>query len=271
MSKQIKLIALDVDGTLLNSKKAVPEANQQAIRQAIARGVKVTLATGRAFPSAMALVRELNIDTAPLICNNGALIKDAEGREWWSRRMDLDIARQIARWADAEGHALITVVEDWSYYTWPESWAGENWKPRAYERVVDNSLSILTAPPLCIMVVGERASHSLLERFASQYQGKVRFDRYVSGDRLALIVVIDASASKEQALAFLCRRWGLHAGQVMAMGDNLLDLGMLRWAGVGVAMGNASPEVRKEARWVAPHNDEAGVAWAIRHFVLGND
>jgi len=270
MKAPIRLIALDLDGTLLNSEGVIPEANHRAISQARERGVKVVLATARAFPSAAPFARRLHLDT-PLICANGAVIKDLKGVEWWSRRIDLDLARQIAAWADAEGHALITLVGDHIYYTWPESWAGEDWSPRPYDRVVDSNLAPLTAPPLRIIAIGEETCRALLERFELQAEGRVRFDRYERDGRLISVVAVHAAASKEGALNRLCARWGLNPAQVMALGDNFPDLGMLRWAGVGVAMGNAPLEMRREIKWVAPSNDEAGVAWAIRRFILDEE
>lgn len=267
MSAHIKLVALDLDGTLLNSEGLIPKANRRAISRARKRGVKVVLATARAFLSAAPFARQLNLDT-PIICANGALIKDLRGVEWWSRGIDLDLARQIAAWADAGGHALVTLVGDTIYYTWPASWAEEDPQPRPYDRVVDSNMAALTAPPLRIIAVGEDTCRALLERFGPQTSGRVRFDRYERDGRLFSVVAVHAAASKEGALDFLCARWGLSPAQAMALGDNFPDLGMLHWAGIGVVMGNAPLEMRQWVEWVAPSNDQAGVAWAIKRFVL---
>lgn len=266
MKAPIKLVALDLDGTLLDSRGLIPEANHRAIGRARERGVRVVLATARAFPSAVPFARQLHLDT-PLICANGAVIKDLQGVEWWSRGIDLDLARRIAAWADAGGHALVTLVGDYIYYTRPDSWAGEDWKPRPYDRVVDSNLAPLTASPLRIIAVGEETCRALLERFEPQVEGRVRFDRYERDGRLISVVAVHAAASKEGALSRLRAHCGLSTAQIMALGDNFPDLGMLHWAGVGVAMGNAPLEMRQEVEWVAPSNDEAGVAWAIRHFI----
>ena len=266
----IKLVALDIDGTLLDGERLIPEANRWAISRAREKGVKVVLATARAFLSAMPFAQELNLDT-PLICTNGALIKDLADVEWWSKRIQLDVARQIAAWADAGGHVLVTLIGDYIYYTWSAPWVGEGWEPRPYDRVVGSNLAPLTTPPLCITAVGEETSRALLDRFAFQVGGKVRFDRYERDGRLLSVIAVHAAATKEGALAFLCARWGLSASQTMALGDNLPDLGMLRWAGIGVAMGNAPLEMHERVKWVAPSNDQAGVAWAIERFVLGEE
>ncbi|MEA3345341.1 MAG: Cof-type HAD-IIB family hydrolase [Chloroflexota bacterium] len=270
MTSQIKLIVLDIDGTLFNSKGLIPEANRRAVKQAKERGVRVVLATVRAFPSAVSSARQLELDT-PIICANGALIKDLKGVEWWSRGIDLELAREIAAWADARGHALVTLVGDYIYHAHPASWAGEDWEPQPFERVVDSNLDPLTAPPLRIISVGEEASRALLDRFAPQAEKKVRFDRYERDGRLISLVAVNAAASKEEALSFLCKHWGLSPSQVMALGDNFPDLGMLRWAGVGIAMGNAPPGMREQVEWVGPPNDEAGVAWAVQRFVLDKE
>ena len=269
MSSQIKLVALDVDGTLLNSEGLVPKANRRVISRARKKGVKVVLATARAFLSTVPLAWQLHLCT-PLTCANGALIKDLEGVEWWSKAIDLDVARQIAAWADAEGRALVTLVGDSICYARPAPWGEADWRPRPYDRVVDSNVAALTAPPLRIIAEGEDTGRALLERFAPCTRGKVRFDRYERDGQLLCVIAVHASASKEGALAFLCARWGLSSAQVMALGDNVPDLGMLRWAGVGVAMGNAPLEMREGVECVAPSNDEAGVAWAIERFALSS-
>jgi hypothetical protein len=106
-AQSITLIALDADGTLLNRQGMIPKANSHAIALARQRGVRVVLAAGRAFRSTAAVARQLNLDT-PLICANGALIKDLKGTEWWRREIDLDLAREMAararRWAVCAGH-----------------------------------------------------------------------------------------------------------------------------------------------------------------------
>ena len=89
--------------------------------------------------------------------------------------------------------------------------------------------------------------------------------------RLFLVLAVHPAASKKNALALLCERWGVRSSQVMAVGDNLPDLEMLRWAGTGVVMGNSPLEMREPGQRVAPSNDQAGVAWAVERFVLGKN
>ena len=84
-------------------------------------------------------------------------------------------------------------------------------------------------------------------------------------------VITHAGATKEAALALLCRHWAIDPAQVLALGDSESDIGMLRLAGVGVAPGNAQPSVRAAADWVAPDASDAGVAAAVRRFVLGGE
>jgi len=165
---------------------------------------------------------------------------------------------------------LVTLVGDQGDYAWPSSVADADWRPLPDDGVVDNSASSLTAPPLRLIAAGDEACRALLGRFSHQVKGKVRFDRYERDGRLVAVVAVHAAVSKERALDLLCARWGLGAAQAMAVGDNSVDLGMLHWAGIGVAMGNAPLQMRKGVEWVAPSNDEAGVAWAIERFVLND-
>lgn len=268
MTMQIRLVALDIGGTLLDSKGAIPEANCQAITLARAQGVKVVLATAMSLLSARPYAQTLNLDT-PLICANGALIKDLQGQEWWSREIEPDLAREIAVWADAGGHPLVWLAADCEYYV--RSDRPRLWRRPAFARVVDSNVAALASPPLCIMAPGEDIARLFLEGFEGRAQGKLRFERYEGGGRFFIVTALDAQASKECALAFLCSRWGLAAQQVMALGDSAADLGMLSWAGIGITMGNAPSEMVRRPEWVAPSNDESGVAWAIRRFVLDEE
>jgi len=268
---QIRLVALDIGGTLLDSKGTIPEANRQAITLTKEQGVKVVLATAMSFLLARSYAQMLGLDD-PLVCVNGALIKSLQGQAWWRRDIESGLAREIAAWADVEGHSLVWLAEDCDYYV--RSDRPLAWKRPPYARVVDSNAAALISPPLCIMAPNDDVAWIFLERFEDRTRGKLRFERYEDGGRLFTVAAVDAQASKQSALAHLCSRWGLSAQQVMAMGDGAADVGMLNWAGIGIAMGNAPSVMVRRAEFVAPSNDESGVAWAIRQFVLdrkGND
>lgn len=268
MNMQIRLVALDIGGTLLDSEGIIPEANRKAITLAREQGVKVVLVTAMSFLSARSYAQALGLDT-PLICVNGALIRDQQGQEPWSREIEPDLAREIAAWADAGGHPLVWLAADCEYYV--RSDRPPPWRRPSFARVVDSNAAALASPPLCIMAPGEDTAQLFLEVLEGRTQGELRFERYEDGGRLFAAAAVDAQASKECALAFLCSRWGLAAQQVMALGDSAADLGMLSWAGIGITMGNAPSEMVRRAEWVAPSNDESGVAWAIRRFVLDEE
>ena len=93
---------------------------------------------------------------------------------------------------------------------------------------------------------------------------------YHQDGTLADAAITHAGATKEAALAFLCRQWAIDLADVLAIGDAEADIGMLRLAGVGVAVGNAHPSVKAAADWVAPSAAEAGVAAAVQRYVLGD-
>ncbi len=268
MSMQIKLVALDIGGTLLDSEGAIPEANRRAIALARDQGVKVVLVTAMSLLTARPYAQALDVDT-PLICVNGALIRDLQGQEWWRREIGRDLAREVASWADAGGHPLVWLAQDCEYYV--RSDRPPPWRRPSFARLIDSNASALTSPSLCIMAPGEDTSRLFVEEYEDRTQGKLRFERYENSGRLFAVAALDAQASKERALAFLCSRWGLSAEQVMALGDSVVDLGMLSWAGIGIAMGNAPSEMVHRVEWVAPSNNRAGVAWAIRRFVLGEE
>jgi 5-amino-6-(5-phospho-D-ribitylamino)uracil phosphatase len=108
-----------------------------------------------------------------------------------------------------------------------------------------------------------------MKRFAD---APLRFVRHYRPDgTLYDAAITHADATKETALAFLCRAWAIDPSQVLALGDSESDIGMIRMAGVGVAVGNAHPPVKAAADWIAPSAGEAGLAAAVRRFVLRDE
>jgi 5-amino-6-(5-phospho-D-ribitylamino)uracil phosphatase len=258
----IRLIISDIDSTLLGEHGELPPANAEALAAAAARGVRIALATIRKRDSAASIAERLELLCA-LVCDGGAMIYDERGAVLRALTIPLDLARAIAALADEHRLPLVTTIDELNYYA-----PGSHPLAHIVTAGVDvaSNVAALTRPPSRFIVRGEHGVNVLMGAFGAE---PLRFVRHYRPDgTLYDVVITHASASKESALDLLCRAWSIDPADVLALGDSESDIGMIRLAGVGVAVGNAHPPVRAAADWVAPEAGQAGVAAAVRRFVL---
>ncbi|HEX8338362.1 MAG TPA: HAD-IIB family hydrolase, partial [Pyrinomonadaceae bacterium] len=283
----IRLIALDLDGTLLDSRGRVGARNRAALDEARARGVGVALVTGRRFRDARPLALELGLDV-PVIAHNGALTKHAHSLETVAAvLMPVEAARAVVRVGRGQGaDALVSddhvgaglLVYDHispgnttlaKYVEWSRRVVGE--EAAAAIRQVESLDAYLDHDPLHIAFSGGCAA---MERLAAVFREelggavKLLLTLYPKMD-FALLDVLHPEASKGAGLAAVAAEAGLTRAEVMAVGDNFNDLEMLEWAGTGVLMGNADPGLHATGRFHSTAaNDDDGVAEAVEKFVL---
>ncbi|HVF42927.1 MAG TPA: Cof-type HAD-IIB family hydrolase [Pyrinomonadaceae bacterium] len=283
----IRLIALDLDGTLLDSRGQLSAGNRAAVAEARARGAAVALVTGRRFRDARPLALELGLDV-PVIAHNGALTKHAHSLETVAATlMPVGAARAVVRTGRAHGaDALVSddhvgaglLVYDHvspgntalaKYIEWSRRVVGED-AAEAIRRVPSLE-DYLDHDPLHVAFSGGCAS---MERLADVMRAelgpavRLLLTLYPKTD-FALLDVLHPDASKGAGLAAVAAEQGLTRDEVMAVGDNFNDLEMLEWAGTGVVMANADESLRVRGRFhTTAANDEDGVARAIERFVL---
>jgi len=274
----IRLVAIDLDGTLLNSRSEISPANLQALAEATARGVQVVLVTGRRSHSARKFV-----DAIPcpinLISSNGALATSPSGevlhRNFLPRgiaRRVLEISREFRPYAAAIYHEPgrgQVLLEQSAVPAGPLGWYLTN-SPDCFQQVNDLE-SALTADPIQILFGGPPATiepaEPLLRSSPIGADIHLTWTKYLLRD-ISLLDVMNAGCTKGAALALWAEQYGIGAGEVMAIGDNFNDLEMLQFAGLPVVMGNHSPGFG-EAHWTRTlSNDQDGVAAAIRTHVL---
>jgi 5-amino-6-(5-phospho-D-ribitylamino)uracil phosphatase len=286
----IRLIALDMDGTLLDSRGELSEGNRAAVAAARARGAAVALVTGRRFRDARPLALELGLDV-PVISHNGALTKHAHSLETVSATlMPVEAARAVVRLGRSHGAdalvsddhvgAGILVYDQISpgntalekYVAWSRRVVGED-AAEAIRRVPSLE-EYLDHDPLHIAFSGGCAA---MERLAEEMRAglgasvRLLLTLYPKTD-FALLDILNPEASKGAGLAAAAAEQGLAREEVMAVGDNFNDLEMLEWAGTGVLMANADESLRGSGRFhTTASNDDDGVAAAIERFVLQND
>ncbi|MGQ0542017.1 MAG: Cof-type HAD-IIB family hydrolase [Blastocatellia bacterium] len=284
----IRLLALDLDGTLLDSRGKVPDANREAIRAAEDAGVLVTIATGRRFRDALPVGLELELN-APLITHNGALLKYAESLETVAASLlDLETTREIVRVGKAfGGDALVSadphgkgsmlydrVSNDnlplQKYLHWATYLHGDE-AETAVMHVVDLHDALPDHQVIHISFSGGcEPMGRMLEVLKTELNGEVTIlpTIYPHLD-FTLIDILPPGATKGTGVEKLAAINGLKAENVMVIGDNFNDIEMLEYAGTPVVMGNADVGLLKTAEFYKTvTNNENGVAAAIERFIL---
>jgi hypothetical protein len=270
----IRLLAVDIDGTLLNSRGQVPPAHREALADAAARGVEVALVTGRSFHFTQPIVSQLPLPLT-LVCNNGAVVKSVSGETLMRHLLARDTARRIlADTRHLEDSVAIVfdrpderqvVFErmDWSH----PNRRGYYEKNKAYIAEAPAPLAdMLTEDPIQVMFNGSvapmRALASALRAMPIADRFTVAITEYEARD-FSLVDVNGAGCSKGTTLARWVAARGWRASDVMAVGDNLNDVEMLDFAGRSVVMGNAADALKARGYLVTGSNDEDGLAAAI--------
>jgi Cof subfamily protein (haloacid dehalogenase superfamily) len=262
-----KLIALDLDGTLLNSGMKLSEGNTRALQAAIERGVQVALATSRWYELALRTANRLGIQT-PIIASNGAIVKrPADGKELLHLYLDGELAREVVTLADDSGWEMFTTIGSSTYMRMRPGIVPE--KLPAGLRIAERQSDHLgEAQATCVQIFGEEAVREIEGRFLAKYGDRARFSLNRPVGLPHYVVLTNPAADKAGGLELVCRELGVAPVDTIAMGDSESDLAMLRFAGLGVAMANSPDEVKRAELHIAPTNDQDGVAWAVRKFLL---
>src|SRR5262245_35974017 len=273
----IRLIGIDVDGTLLDSNGHLPDDNRDAIFEAVAAGIHVALVTGRSYPFARPVADTLP-ESVTLICSSGAVERAMDGTVLVRRLLDRRIAGTVL---DAtrpyRDHAALIFDRDESNQIVFETMNWEHPGRRNYwlrnQHLIGQTIPLedaLIEDPVEVMFNGAatamRTLADALRRDASSFA--VSLTEYVHRD-FSLIDVTAPGATKGHALAWRAEHMGLKSDQVMAVGDNFNDVEMLEYAGTAVVMGNAVEGLRRPGWLVTRHQDDAGLARAIRQYALG--
>jgi hydroxymethylpyrimidine pyrophosphatase-like HAD family hydrolase len=259
----IDLIALDLDGTLLGPDERVSPRNREAIGRALAEGIRVVLVTGRGVDVPVRVSDELGLNL-PVICCHGALTKDFRAnRTLVHIPVPLQPAKEMVEFAEANGLALAAYAEEFFWRVsgtriFMDDMTGPAW------REAQTLADVLKSPPTFLRFMGEESVAAMERRFGDL---PLRFIHERWG-RFVECVVLNPQAGKQQALARLCADFQIEREHVLTIGDSLNDVPMLRWSGIGVAMGNAVPEVREAVRYITASNGKDGVALAIEKFCL---
>ncbi len=261
------LIAMDLDETLLGSDFKISERNKKAIKAAKEKGVRVTIATGRMYQSTLPYARELNIDI-PVIAYHGALIRTYD-EILFHYPVDYDSALQIVEAAERLKYHINLYIDDQVHVR------EENHFTKLYQTIA--SVPVITVGDPAAFLRSRKEEPSKLT--VIDYEGNLeRMEDYLReefGDNLSVtkshkffLELTHKDATKGKALKKLADSFGVKQENVMAFGDSFNDMDMIQYAGLGVAVANARPELKAVANLVADTNTSDGVAKVIEEYVL---
>ena len=264
-----KAVFLDMDGTLLRSDHSVSEATEQTIRTLIGRGVAVILVSARPLNAVLPTFHEIGIpEHYPIITLNGSYIVEREQpifqaqiplatvvgvadqvrpfkatiayylqREWYSEVNDA--------WTEHEQKIMDVKIKVGPLAELVKDWAAR--------KIAPNKMMVMSEPPAIL---------EIQKHLRSIYDGQLN----IYPSKATYLEVMDKAGSKSNAVKFVSERMGLAPEEVIAMGDNYNDIEMIRFAGMGVAMGNAPDDIKAVAKYVTDTNNNDGVRKALEKF-----
>lgn len=263
----IKLVAIDLDGTLLRSTKRLSSANARAIAEVTNRGVHVVLASARPPRSVREIYHRLALDTLQ-VNYNGALVHDMpRGKHVFHQPMSIALAKRIVKFArklDPDVVISVEVLDKW-YTDHVDDTLPTETSKRFNPDFVGPLNAFLTVPVTKLMLLAPpeklKPIHEAVRKKFSDDIAILICDDY-------LIQLVHKQVDKASALKIVAERYNVAQENVMAIGDAANDLGMVRWAGLGVAMANGWDRLKQAAKIVAPANDDDGVAHVLKQYIL---
>ncbi len=269
----IRLLAFDYDGTAASDGALPGPRVAAAVAAAQAAGVRVVLATGRPYASAIRYAVALGL-TDPVICFQGAMVKEVAGQRQllYVEPLPGEPWREVLAFAEARRLDLTLYSEEALYHVFMhyprafyDQWFGLAMQQvgsfaEACQHIADHGQHALKG-----LFIGEPAANDhLIVELRARFADRMSVVR----SHMLFVEVLSPIATKGHALAFLAERFGIAQAETMAVGDSGNDISMIQWAGLGVAMGNATPDVQAAANWIAPRVEEDGLVEVIERFVL---
>ncbi len=290
-AQRFQILALDVDGTLLDPNGTLRPRTLEAVARAASAGIRPVLCTGRRYRRAWPIAEQLKID-APLVCNSGAIIKDpTSGRTIWRADFDGSLPEEVLDLFHSNDQPAVVFTDrssseaDFIVAKYPtgrdefDDYVGQNhehaeinerWRPQQSpsgevcvpERGGDSLFHICAIGSRSDMLAFQAAAHRRITgRIQTFVQRSVRY----SG---TMCEILRHDAGKWEAILHLSRMWQIDPSAICAVGDEVNDIPMIRNAGLGVAMGHARPEVLAAADFVTGGHDEDGVAMLVENVLL---
>lgn len=258
---KIRLIASDMDDTLLNSNCKISARNAVAIKKAVQEGMIFLIATGRMYVSARPYALDLGLDV-PLVTYNGALVKECRSEKViYEHKMKLDTARDVLQYCREKGYYLQVYVGDKILIK------QENAFSRMYTKIsgiptteIGEAVYSIDEAPYKILIMTEAEEfEGVWQVFAEKFKGRLD----VTSSKDNFLELMEPGVNKWEAVKAVAQRYDIIPEEIMCIGDSNNDIKMIQNAGIGVAVSNAKDSVKDHAKIVTASNNDDGVALVI--------
>jgi Cof subfamily protein (haloacid dehalogenase superfamily) len=269
--ENIRMLVLDLDDTLLRSDLSISFRTRNVIKKAVAQGIVVILASGRVPAAIDQFSKVLGMNKRPgyLICSNGTIIQESNtGKIIWETQVDAQAALAVYDLATAEGFPVQIYEDDIMYVSKPNEFSRYDQKLTGLKQVVaDDFHAVVKKGCYKLIIPGDPMLLQPLESLIRTYLGG---DINLFTSKPYFLEILPRDTDKGTAIAKVSEILKIEQKAVMAVGDSMNDEGMIRWAGVGVAMANGDERIKKIADLVTEKsNDDDGVADIIEQYILG--
>lgn len=266
-----KLIALDMDDTLLTSQKTISDKNKEMIQKTLAKSIKVVLCSGRTHNAVIGYAKELGIGGSDqyMITNGGAIIERLDGKIIFQRMMSNDFYRKFVQFikdndlhynvVDNRGNTYTSSCEHFDKYTIMQAYENDN---GLYVREPDELPADFEITKAII-----NGSEQQLNEITPLVNETFAKDYFVVRTGVGFLEIFPKDVNKGNAIKALAKELNLDLSEIMAMGDRDNDIPMLKIVGKGIAMENAMPQVKEAADFVTTDNNHSGVGAAIEKFI----
>jgi len=263
-----KLLASDLDDSLLDDRWRIGEADREAIARAVKAGVKVVLATGRMFRSALPYALELGLET-PLVTYQGALVKFPGGRELLHRPVPWELALELLERLRPTGfHVNIYIDDQLLVDKVTEAgrlyWVISKVAPVEVGDLADYLRRERRDPTKLLLVAGEEKLDPLMAELNREFAGRL----HMTKSKPFFLEFMYPGVTKAGALQALADHYGIGRESIIAVGDSYNDLEMIAYAGLGAVVANARDEIKGRADFVTLDNNHGGVARVIKKFIF---
>lgn len=262
----IKMLAVDIDGTIMNWDLTISGRVKSCLRTLTENGIKVVIATGRMYNSALIIAKEIGIET-PVVCYQGALIKDClTGKTLYEMPLEETTARKVIKDLKKDKEFINIYINDELYVEEETDYISEYsiTKKVNYKVVGDfDNIEFKSLNKILVMNKDPEKIIKLVKNLNHTYKGKV----FAVKSTPTYCEICNPQATKGNAIRFLANEWGIKQEEIMAAGDQDNDIEMLLAAGVKVAMGNATPELKNVATYITDTIDNDGIVKAVEKFI----
>lgn len=258
---KIKLIASDMDDTLLNKECKISAGNAAAIKKAVQQGIVFLIATGRMYVSARPYALDLGLDV-PLVTYNGALVKESKsGKVFYEHKMKLSTAQEVLQYCQEQGYYLQVYVGDKILIK------EENEFSRMYTKIsgiptteMGEAIYHTEEEPYKILIMTkENEFEQVWKIFEEKFKGKLD----VTSSKDNFLELMEPGVNKWEAVKAVAQSYNIAPEEIMCIGDSNNDINMIKNAGIGVAVANAKDSVKDHAKIVTGSNNDDGVAMVI--------